>query len=71
MLMQDAAQNPHTSGSENLRYPDGNSNDWSRESTRLQSEAGSTDESKVTLAKNKLSFSKGISGNKFVLTLRV
>lgn len=71
MLMQDAAQNPHTAGSENSRYLDGNSNDRSRDSTRLQSEAGSTDESEVTLAKYKLSFSKGISGNKFVLTLRV
>lgn len=67
MLMQDAAQNPHTSGFENLKYSD----DWSRESTRLQSEAGSTDESKVTLAKNELSFSKGIPGNKFVLTFQV
>jgi len=70
MLMQDAAQNPHTSGVENSRNSDGN-NDSSRESTRLQSEAGSTDESKVTLAKNKLSFSEGIPGNKFVLTLQV
>ena len=70
MLMQDAAQNPHTPTSENLRSPDGNSNDCSK-ITRLPSEVGLTDESKVTLAKNKLSFSKGIPGDKSVLTLQV
>jgi len=49
--LQDAAQNPHTSGVENSRNSDGN-NDSSRESTRLQSEAGSTDESKLEFVKN-------------------
>ena len=71
MSMQDAAQNPHTPTLENLRSSDKHSNNPYMESARLPSEAGSTDESKVTLAKNKLSFSKGIPGDKPVLTSQV
>lgn len=54
MLMQDAVQNPDSTNLNlsqdafgNLRYPDGNSNNWNRESASLPSEAGSSDESKV------------------------
>ena len=66
--MQDATQNPHTPNLENLRSSDGNNNTGE---TRLPSDTGSTVESEVTLAMNKLSFSKGIPGDKSVLTLQV